>query len=384
MAGPGPLPTRVFRPRDTDLGGANGPFKSLLRDERMKIAPPIAEVFETADNPIPAEPIISVVQTRDGLRLRVARWSNQDARGTVTIATGRSEFIEQYFEVVRALLDRRFDVIVFDWRGQGLSDRELAERRRGHVSSFAAYHRDLLAIESQILRVFAPRPWFAFGHSMGAAILLDQAHDGTSPFERLILSAPMIDVPIRFKSAKRRVIELLDRLGFGTAFVPGGSARPMFLRGFDGNVLTGDRRRYWRLADAVAQRPEMVVGSPTIRWLSGAFGLMKRFEDPRYSVATLVPILIVAAGADRIVDTSAVERFAIRLKAGRCVTLPNARHQIFMEADAVIAQFWAAFDAFIPGSSAPGDAVTSRTETRRSGAARLVDRVAARFRRQAA
>ena len=342
------------------------------------------DLFETAGNPMPGEPIVSVVRTRDGLRLRVARWPSQNTRGTVTIASGRSEFIEQYFEVVRALLDRRFDVIVFDWRGQGLSDREIDDRRRGHVSSFAAYHRDLLAIESQILRVFAPRPWFAFGHSMGAAILLDQAHTGTSPFERLVLSAPMIDVPIRFKRAKRRAVRLLDRLRFGTAYIPGGGARPMFLRGFDGNVLTGDRRRYWRLADAVAQRPDMVVGSPTIRWLSGAFDLMERFEDPRYSVATTVPILVLAAGADRIVDTPAIERFAIRLKAGRCITLPNARHQLFMERDAVMAQFWAAFDAFIPGSTAPVENASSPPETSRSGAARLVGRVAARFRRRAA
>ena len=38
------------------------------------------------------------------------------------------------------------------------------------------------ALENQVLKVFAPRPWFALGHSMGAAVLLDQAHDGESPF----------------------------------------------------------------------------------------------------------------------------------------------------------------------------------------------------------
>ena len=29
--------------------------------------------------------------------------------------------------------------------------------------------------------------------------------------------------------------------------------------------------------------------------------------------------------------------------------LPTARHEILMESDAIRAQFWAAFDAFIPG-----------------------------------
>jgi lysophospholipase len=30
--------------------------------------------------------------------------------------------------------------------------------------------------------------------------------------------------------------------------------------------------------------------------------------------------------------------------------IPGARHEILMERDAIRAQFWAAFDAFIPGS----------------------------------
>lgn len=309
------------------------------------------DLFETVGSPVPPDAILSDIGTSDGLRLRVARWSNQGARGTVTIAIGRGEFIEQYYDVVRAILARQFDAVIFDWRGQGQSDREIAPRKRGHVSSFAAYRRDLAAVEAEVLKDSAPRPWFALGHSMGAAILLDQAHDGTSPFDRLILSAPMIDVPLRYRTAKRMLIRLMDALGLGTWLIPGGSEMSPMSRGFDSNLLTRDPRQYMRLARLIEQFPQIAVGSPTVRWLSSAFNLMERFSDPRFSVATMVPTLIIAAGADRIVDTAATERFAIRLKAGRCVTLPDARHQLMMERDTVQAQFWAAFDAFIPGTT---------------------------------
>ncbi len=334
-------------------------------------------VFATPGNPVPPNPIVSVVQTSDGIRLRAARWQartgqartgqarveqarsagerSEEARagrGTVVVALGRSEFIESYFEVVTALVARGFEVVVFDWRGQGLSDRLLEARHRGHVSSFAAYQRDLLALEAQILRVFAPRPWFALGHSMGAAILLDQAHRGTSPFERLVLSAPMIDIALRHRTAKRLAIRAMDLAGLGGRFVPGGGQRPLFTRQFEGNVMTTDRKQYDRLSAVIGQLPELTVGSPTVRWLTSAFDLMDRFRDPRFSVETTVPILMITAGADRIVDTAAAERFAIRLRAGRCITLPAARHQLVMERDSVAAQFWAAFDAFIPGETA--------------------------------
>ena len=102
----------------------------------------------------------------------------------------------------------------------------------------------------------------------------------------------------------------------------------------------------------MAALPALAVGAPTIRWLAGAFRLVDRFAHPRFAVETQTPILIVAAGADRIIDTAATERFAIRLKAGRCITIPNARHQLIMESDEIVRQFWTAFDAFIPGFEA--------------------------------
>ncbi len=312
------------------------------------------KLYQTPDNPVPANPIVSPIRTRDGLTLRVARWAPRGARGTVAIVTGRSEFAELYFGIVHALLDRGFDVVVMDWRGQGQSDREIAQERRGYVSDFASYRLDLEALETQVLGPYATKPWFAFGHSMGAAILLDQAHDGKTPFERLFLTAPMIDLPLRHKALVRLFAKVADRLGFGSRIVPGGSEESIFVKRFEGNILTSDRRQYARLAAAIKHLPRLAVGAPTIRWLAGAFDLMGRFAaDPRYAVEILTPVLIVAAGADRVVDTTATERFALRLKVGRCITLPGARHQVFVERPAIDAQLWAAFDAFIPGVAVP-------------------------------
>ena len=80
---------------------------------------------------------------------------------------------------------------------------------------------------------------------------------------------------------------------------------------------------------------------------------MKIFAGLRYPLNILTPVLVIAAGADDIVSTPAVERFALRLKAGSAITLPGARHEILMENDALRSQFWAAFDAFVPGSAMP-------------------------------
>jgi len=299
----------------------------------------------------PKGAVVTRIGTKDGLELRVARWTSGGAeKGTVAILQGRAEFIEKYGEVVAELLARGFDVVALDWRGQGHSDRLLRNRNKGHIRHFKAHLADLEALQTQVLEPFCPRPWFALGHSMGGAILLDQARAGRSPFERIVLTAPMIALyGLRWPRAWHRLARILGLLGFGRAFIPGGSGRSYMLKGFAGNVLTSDLDRYARTAAFVEADPNLAIGDPTIRWIDAAFALMRRFEAFEFPLKVSTPTLVVAAGLDKVTDTRAIELFASRLKCGRCITLPGAAHEILMERQVFREQFWAAFDAFIPG-----------------------------------
>ena len=150
-------------------------------------------LVSTPDNPIPMGAIVASARAVDGVRLRTARWVPPRApRGTVAILGGRAEFIEKYFETIAQLLDRGFAVAAMDWRGQGGSARQLKNPRKGHVDDFSLYERDLDALVSEVLDPSCPRPWFGLGHSMGAAILLAVARAGRCPFDRLVLTSPMI------------------------------------------------------------------------------------------------------------------------------------------------------------------------------------------------
>lgn len=313
------------------------------------------------ENPAPPGGVVSALSTRDHRGLRAARWTCGDACvGTVAILPGRAEFIEKYFEVIGELLSRNFDVVALDWRGQGLSSRLLDNPRKGHVATFQAYDLDLDALVEQILEPYCPRPWFALGHSMGAAIALAAAHTGRSPFERLVLTAPMVDLyGLRFGTSLRILARVLVLLGQSRRFMPGGKPKPYMAGPFEGNVLTSDPRRHARSAAVVDAVPELAIGDPTIGWIDAAFRLMQRFEDVEYPRRILTPTLILAAGDDRVVDTAAAELFASRLKAGKCITLLRARHEILMERDAFREQFWAAFDGFLPGEVAIDEAAAA-------------------------
>jgi lysophospholipase len=62
-----------------------------------------------------------------------------------------------------------------------------------------------------------------------------------------------------------------------------------------------------------------------------------------------VPVLMLAASDDQVVQSKAVEELAIRLRAGSQIVLRGSRHEILQERDTIREQFWAAFDAFVPG-----------------------------------
>jgi lysophospholipase len=312
------------------------------------------ELCSILENPAPAGAIVAPITTSDNWTLRTARWSCGEAcAGTIVIFPGRAEFIEKYFEVIGELLSRNFDVAILDWRGQGFSGRLADNPRKGHVGNFRAYQRDLDALVEQVLEPYCRPPWFALGHSMGGAIALARAHGGRSPFARMVLTSPMINIHgLRFGAATRILVKALVMFGQGCRFVPGGGPVPYMSLNFKGNVLTSDPRRHARGAAILTAAPDLAIADPTIGWTNAAFRLMRRFEDVEYSRRILTPVLILAAGGDRLVDTAAAEQFASRLKAGKCITLEHASHEILMERDVFRELFWAAFDAFLPGEPA--------------------------------
>ena len=304
-------------------------------------------------NPAPDDAVTGVIETPDGVVLRFARWEAPvDSAGTVCVFSGRGEFIEKYFETVRDLRRRGFAVAMVDWRGQGHSSRQLPDPRKGHVERFSEFEIDVETFMQQVVVPHCQPPYFALAHSMGGAVLLRVAHSGKRWFERTVLVAPMIDFPRARASLPLRIlIRTLRLAGFGSSYVPGSNVDRARATGFAGNPLTSDPLRYARNASIFEADPTVGIGSPTVAWLDAAFETMVAFRSADYPAQIDQPILMAAAGGDTIVSGAAIARFAARLAAGSHRVIEGARHEILQEQDCYRSQFWAAFDAFVPGAS---------------------------------
>ncbi len=306
-------------------------------------------------NPVPDGAVTGVFKTSDGASLRFARWPAppSDRKGTVCLFHGRIEFIEKYFEVVRDLNSRGFAVATLDWRGQGLSNRMLRDPRKGHVANFSEYDTDVETFMRDVVLPDCPPPLFALANSMGAAVMLRAAAKGHRWFDRMVLCAPMIRLTnIPMLPMMPAVARTLRMAGFGGSFIPGGGPACSASGAFLDNPVTSDPIRYARTAAVIEAEPALAVGAPTIAWADAALRAMADLARPAFPAKLRQPMLIIACGHDRLVSTTAIEEFGSRLRSGSHLIVAGAKHEVMMELDLYRSQFWAAFDAFIPGTPA--------------------------------
>ena len=181
--------------------------------------------------------------------------------------------------------------------------------------------------------------------------MLRIAYAGKRWFDRIVLSAPMIDLPGRLNTLPVRVfLKFLRLVGQGGRYVPGGSDQLTGTDSFVNNPLTSDPVRYARNAAILEEDPTLGIASPTVAWADTAFRAMQTFKARDYPSRIRQPILMLAASNDAVVSTSAIEEFAYHLRAGSHLVIAGAKHEILQEQDRYRAQFWAAFDAFVPGT----------------------------------
>lgn len=294
----------------------------------------------------------------DGVRIRIARFPAPAANpaGTVLMLPGFTEFIEKALETIAELRARGYGVVTLDWRGQGLSDRLLANRRMGHIGDMGHFLNDLEQVLDLTRFRELPGPHILYGHSMGGHLALRASHDHPGLFCRVILSAPMADIetgawprPVAYGLARSAV-----GFGFGEFYVPGTGPYDERYRGYEGNPLTSDPVRFARIHAQIDANPDVALGGPSYEWFYSALRSIRLVNRRSYLSQITVPVLILSAGDEMVVSNRAQHRVASMLPDCRLVSFEGARHELLLERDEVREKVWAAIDRFLgEGRKAP-------------------------------
>lgn len=282
------------------------------------------------------------LEGRGGVKVRVVcAPSIGAARGSVIVAPGRTEFVEKYFEVMRELQGRGFAVFCIDWRGQGLSGREVENGLKGHLASFDDPVNDL-STALKLLAAKLPRPHIGLAHSMGGAILLRALQTRRVELDAAAFTAPMWGISGLNEVAKKYA-RFMTSIGAGGQFAP--SVETKWKReNFKKNPVTHDRERHARCQGLIAEEPRLALAGPTIGWVAAAADATEGFQQPGALAHIRIPVLVATAGEEQLVDNSSHDAVITQLPDARHITIAGAKHEILMETDDLRAQFWAAFD----------------------------------------
>jgi lysophospholipase len=313
--------------------------------------------------------------------IRFARWIpiTNPAKGVVVHFNGRTEFIERNIYTYKDLLDRGFEVWAFDWRGQGLSKRQISAKQKHSIDSFDTYVSDATYFIDSVAHIKDSKgKKILLAHSMGAQIALRYllSDAGRSVFDYAVFSSPLLRIPDdRWQVRLGNTLKTWIGLGTQCVFRKSDEWKSDFKVDACNLVKTrsateaaladiADAKKYsndWnKLADANCliesskdaagqSFPDLRLACPTSDWLHAAFEstdiVMKN------SSRLITPALIVRAKPDAAVDNDAQSEFCAAAKI-KCVDIEKVGgtqtgHELLIERQPIRERFFAEFDEFV-------------------------------------
>lgn len=302
-----------------------------------------APLLDLQDVPVGGRAFFST--TTDGTRIRSAIWEGGEA-GTVLLFPGRTEYIEKYGRVVSKLTARGMNVVVIDWRGQGLSDRTDGRTDRGYVECFSDYQSDIASVLAlpEVGALAGPR--YLFSHSMGGCIGLRALIEGLE-VEAAVFSAPMwgLEGPAIARHVLGAVTAMGRPFGVHKSLVPG--TKPTYYvqnAEFEGNELTSDPDHYAFFRAQLANNPELGLGGPTIQWAAHA---IREMEALRHAPAPTTPMLVLLGSKEAVVKPESITSLVPRFPNATLMMLEGGKHECWMETPNLQTEIWDATDRFL-------------------------------------
>ena len=271
-----------------------------------------------------------------GGSIRFGKSDVKSPGGIIIIATGQSEFIESYFELVRDLNRRGFSVWIMDWKGQGGSDHVLEDYSRAS-NDFTGDQRDLRRFILEIVVNNGSIPTILLAHSMGGHIALRMLEQDSDTVDIAILTAPMITVKTGSYSHRisAYLAETVSGFGFGWWYAPGHSAwAPNLNYKHTDNQNTSDPDRsllkeYWRHNEAHARKSYGVTFGWFHNYSKSRYYLLKddALSNIRTDILMTVPLIDVLVSPEESLDACS--------KISNCthITYKNSHHEIYLERD---------------------------------------------------
>ena len=289
------------------------------------------------------------IPMKDRIKIRVLFWKSfskgQNSKGTILLQQGHNEFIEKYYETIQEFLDRGFNVICFDWRGQGLSDKMIKDDRKQYIEDFNYHDDDLLFILDNFISTNFPKPLIGIGHSMGGCIMLSALKKNEKKFDKIILSSPMLG--FKNELILLPMIKLFSLLFPKENYMIGSKPNMGKEAPFLNNDLTTDEVRYSRTQELVRKNKRIRMWGITNAWAIAVRNRLLLLRKKNWAEKIEIKVLFINSLGDRVVSSKYITKMYKRIKNAKIVNFNSCEHEIFMEKDKYRKILWKKIDEFI-------------------------------------
>jgi lysophospholipase len=275
------------------------------------------------------------LKTPDGALLRYQTWhplTNTDIKPRILVLQGRATAIEKLDHFIMDLCKSGYEVWSFDWRGQGLSTRELG--RAGYIDSYKTYLNDLhLFITTFLKNDEEQHPIVFLGQSMGAHIGLRYMAENPGIAEAALMTAPMLEINtgIYSKRLARVICKVMKALRLNKRFVFGHGEYDPSIEPFEGNLVTHNPKLFYYHRRLQRERPELILGGATFQWVSATLDSSHILLNEKYLKKIKVPVHIMAAEDEKVVDNRMLRKVGEWMDRCSVEVVKGARHQLLSE-----------------------------------------------------
>lgn len=260
--------------------------------------------------------------------------SDETVRKLLILVNGRAENILKWSEIAYDFFQGGYDVLLFDHRGQGYSQRLISDKGKGYIDEFRFYMDDMDLVIKQITHQYAYDQQYLLSHSLGALISAYYLANYDHQIQRAVFSSPFFGLPTKHLTRDEFIINLMMLLGQGTRYVFGKAPyKPAHLQN---NELSFCKTRMKWMNRINRHYPELSLGGPTFRWVHLCLTAIKGLGKilPRIEI----PVLVLQAGKEKIVENGQLKHWIACLPKGQSLTIENAKHEILFELDSIRTQ----------------------------------------------
>jgi len=285
----------------------------------------------------------------NGQRLRWGESDNQDmAKATLVFVLGFGGFSEMVAEQISLLIEREYHVVVFEARGMGGSDRDIAANpEKMSQPDFKIYADDFEQFYKETITPSA-KPVMILASSFGAHFSMRSIAENKLKVDGYVALAPAFVITSAgfARWQYNAMLSTYKMLGFGHYYAPTQRDWQPYSEDLSQSMPCGTYPiRLYRRDVLLGKHPELRTGGATINWLWGIRDSYRNFiNTPTFTQGMDVPMTVLLADEDAYVLNEPIIHICDMIENCDYAYMEKTRHCAIAERDEVLDQIFGAAD----------------------------------------